>query len=211
MGKAGRIICIFTPWALTIASFVCLILIEISGWNASTSGSLYFFEANFTNLTVSSASSLENTTTLTLALEEAKNNNELASVYQIHLWNYCSANSTSGKADYCSGRHSEYYFDPIEVWGLNATSTTAAAAAASSAAAGDNAVESAVSTLKNNTESLEDKVLGKSGREALDAYEHVAKWMFIAYEVSFWTTLATIVCGILAIFSRWGSFLTWYV
>ncbi|KAK5126744.1 hypothetical protein LTR85_009678 [Meristemomyces frigidus] len=207
MGKAGRIACIFTPWALTIASFVCLIMVELSGWNTGMESSLYFFEADFTNLTVSSASSAENTTTLTLALEAAQTENLLADVYQIHLWNYCSANSssTNGTVDYCSKRQSEYYFDPVEVWGLNSTTATSATSTSSS----DNAVESEISTLKNNTEALENKILGKSGREALDAYKHVAKWMFIAYEVSFWTTLATIVCGILAIFSRWGSLLTW--
>lgn len=52
-------------------------------------------------------------------------------------------------------------------------------------------------------------MLGRSGRDALDAYRDVSKWMFIAYEISFWTTLATILVGVLAIFSRIGSFLTW--
>lgn len=33
--------------------------------------------------------------------------------------------------------------------------------------------------------------------------------MWIAYQISTWTTLATMVVGILAIFSRWGSLLTW--
>jgi len=208
MGKAGRVACIFTPWALTIASFICLILIEIAGWSKGELNSYYFFQADFTNLTVSSASTLENTTALTLALEEAKANNELASVYQIHLWNYCSANSSIGTIDFCSDRHSNYYFNPVEVWGLNATATTSGAASTST---DSNIIESEISSVENNTKALENKVLGKSGREALDAYEHVAKWMFIAYEVSFYTTLATIICGLLAIWSRIGSFLTWYV
>jgi len=105
-----------------------------------------------------------------------------------------------------SGKHSEYYFDPVAVWGLNGTNATSTG---DSSTTGVGVVDSDINSLKNNTEQLEDKLLGKSGKEALDAYKHVAKWMFIAYEVSFWTTLATIVCGILAIFSRWGSFLTW--
>ncbi|KAK4547170.1 hypothetical protein LTR36_001391 [Oleoguttula mirabilis] len=206
MGKAGRIACIFTPWALTIASLVCLVMVELAGWNSGMETSLYFFEADFTNLTVSSASTLDNTTTLTLALEAAKSEDLLESVYQIHLWNYCSASSSNGTIDACSKRQSEYYFDPVEVWGLNSTTVTSATSTTTSS---DNAVESKISTLKNSTEALETEILGKSGREALDAYKHVAKWMFIAYEVSFWTTLATILCGILAIFSRWGSLLTW--
>jgi len=63
--------------------------------------------------------------------------------------------------------------------------------------------------VQNDAETYENELLGKSGKEALDAYRHVAKWMFIAYEISFWTTLATLICSILAVFSRWGSFLTW--
>ncbi|KAF2771138.1 hypothetical protein EJ03DRAFT_251425, partial [Teratosphaeria nubilosa] len=174
MGKAGRIACIFTPWALTIASFICLILIEVSGWSRSSSLTrLYFFEANFTNLDIASASAAANTTTLTTALEYAKQEDLLRDIYQIHLWNYCTSNKTNGKIDWCSKRHKNYYFDPL------------------------------------TTESLENEMLGKSAREAFDAYKKVSKWMFIAYQTSFWTTLATIACGLLAIFSRWGSLLTW--
>ena len=206
MGKAGRIACIFTPWALTIASFVCLIMIEISGWGGKT-GSLnqyYFMQANFTNFSTASAGDLANSTTLTAALDLAHQNHQLQGLYQIHLWNYCSSNSEDEKIDYCSPKQKEYYFDPVAAWGLNGTNATS-----SSNSEGTNLFTSEVSNLKNNTEELENKLLGKTGKEALDAYRHVAKFMFIAYEVSFWTTLATIVCGLLAIFSRWGSFLTW--
>lgn len=210
MGKAGRVACITIPWALTLASLVCLAMVEVSGWKKSTETSLYFFEVDFSNLTVSSASSLDNTTDLTLALEAAQTADTLADVYQIHLWNYCSANSTNGTIDYCAKRQSNYYFDPITVWGLNSTTTTSSTTATSTSdSAVASAVESAEAAVEDDTKELEDDVLGKSGREALDAYKHVAKWMFIAYEVSFWTTLATIVCGILAIFSRWGSLFTW--
>ncbi|KAK5135104.1 hypothetical protein LTR08_005629 [Meristemomyces frigidus] len=205
MGKAARAACIFTPWALTIASLVCLAMINLAGWRTSTSSSLYFFQANFTNLTVSSASTLENTTALTLALEQAETDNTIENLYQIHLWNYCSSGTDGSEIKNCSARHSDFYFDPVEVWGLNAT---AAATSATSTDSSDNAIESGIASLKNSTKTLENKILGKSGTEALDAYKHVAKWMFIAYEVSFWSTIATIVCGILAIWSRWGSLLT---
>ncbi|TKA75048.1 hypothetical protein B0A55_05996 [Friedmanniomyces simplex] len=206
MGKAGRIACITIPWALTLASFICLILIETSGWSNTGSSSYYFMKADFTNFSTATASTAENTTTLTAALELAKNNNELREVYEVHLWNYCTSNKTDGSIDYCAPKHSQYYFDPVAVWGLNSTNTTSAATATSTAS---NVVESGINTLENNTEKDENELLGKSGKEALDAYRHVAKWMFIAYEISFWTTLATIVCSILAVFSRWGSFLTW--
>jgi hypothetical protein len=200
MGKGARIACIFTPWALTIASFVCLVLIELSGWNKSSPlGQFYFMQANFTGLDISGASSASNSTTLTAALEVAKNDDLLRDMYQIHLWNYCSSNSTNGTIDYCSGRHSDYYFDILDVWGLNSSNSTS----------GSTSSVSALASLQNKTEELETDILGKSGAEALKAYKAASKWMFIAYEISFWTTLATIVCGILAIFSRIGSFLTW--
>lgn len=198
MGKAGRIACIFTPMALTIASFICLVLVEVSGWNGNL-GSYYFFQANLTNLTIPTDSSDQ---TLTLAIQDAKDH--LADIYQIHLWNYCYSNSSSDHVDNCSKRESEFVFNPVDIWGLNVTNTTA-----TSTSSADNAVESAIHSVKENASELEEELLGKSAKEALDAYRTAAKWMWIAYQVSFWTTLATIVVGILAIFSRWGSFLTW--
>ena len=48
----------------------------------------------------------------------------------------------------------------------------------------------------------------KGLQDGLNAYEKVAKWMFAAYTLAFWITLAEIVLGIFAIFSRWGSFVT---
>jgi hypothetical protein len=84
MGKGGRVACILTPWLLTIASFVCITMIEISGWNKGILGDYYFMKVNFTDLDVSSASTLSNTTTLTAALKEVQPN--LANIYEIHLW-----------------------------------------------------------------------------------------------------------------------------
>ena len=84
MGKGGRIACILTPWLLTIASFICILLIEISGWNKSILPGYYFMKVNFTDLDVSGASGLANTTTLTAALKEVQG--DLADIYEIHLW-----------------------------------------------------------------------------------------------------------------------------
>lgn len=204
MGKAGRIACITIPWALTVASFICLIVIELSGWKNGMLGEYYFMQADFTNLSTANAGNVANSTTLTAALELAESEKLLKKVYQVHLWNYCSSDKQDGGIDYCSDKQSNFVFDPVAVWGLNGTNATS-----SSSGQASNIVESEINTLKNNTEALENKLLGKSGKAALDAYRKIAKWMFIAYEVSFWATLATIVCGILAIFSRFGSFLTW--
>lgn len=196
MGKAARIACIFTPMALTIASFVCLIFVELGG---STIKDMQFFSANTTNLTVSGVDNQ----VLTTAIDAAKGS--LAKTYDIYLWNYCSSNETDGSDKECSDRQSEFVFDPLEVWGFEISNGTDATSTTSS----DNAVESAIASVKGQSEEYENQLLGSSGKKALEAYRKVAKWMFIAYQVSFWTTLATIVVGILAIFSRWGSFLTW--
>ncbi|KAK4555178.1 hypothetical protein LTR86_007944 [Recurvomyces mirabilis] len=188
MGKAGRIACITIPWALTVASFLCLILIETSGWTNTTSTSqFYFLQADFRNLSTASAGNLANTTTLTAALELAQSENQLAKIYQIHLWNYCSSSKTDGSIDFCSKKESQFVFDPLSVWGLNGTNATS-----SSNSAASNVIQSEINQAKDSAEGLENKLLGKSGKAALDAYRHVAKWMFIAYEISFWTTLATI-------------------
>jgi hypothetical protein len=73
--------------ALTALSLVCLILIEISGWHSTTLPQYYFMKVNFTDLSVSSASTLDNTTTLELALEAAQKTNSLDDIYEIREWN----------------------------------------------------------------------------------------------------------------------------
>nr|POE86947.1 sur7 family protein pun1 [Quercus suber] len=210
MGKAGRAACIFVPWALTVASFVCLVLIELGGSNKSSGelNSLYFMQANFSGFTTANAGDLANSTTLTTSLEYAKSENLLRDIYQIHLWNFCTADNADGTIDHCSKRTANFVFDPLEIWGLNSSDSTSASTATTT---GDNAVQSAIANAKNNIEGFENELLGESGKKALDAYRTVAKWMFIAYEVSFWTTLATIIVSILAIFSRIGSFVTWFL
>jgi len=192
MGKAGRVACIFTPMLLTIASLICLLCVEIAGWtpNGSLSG-LYFFQADLTNLTVANAGSAAESSTLTAALSAAKASDVLAEIYQIHLWNYCASGGSNTTIVRCSARESEFYFDPVDAWQLNITSASEAA------------------TVKDGTAAIEQAVLGDAGADAIKAYRTASKWMFIAYEISFWTTVATLVFGIFAVCSRWGSFLTW--
>ncbi|KAI6856310.1 hypothetical protein KC318_g22229, partial [Hortaea werneckii] len=143
MGKAGRVVCIFTPWALTIASLICLALIEIAGWNKGQLTSYYFMKANFTGLDVSAAGG-DSSNTLDYALQVAQQNGKLADFYNVYLWNYCSSESSDNDVNFCSDRKSEYVFDPVEVWGLNATATEAA----SSTTTDSNAIESAISQVQ---------------------------------------------------------------
>ncbi|KAI9785443.1 MAG: hypothetical protein M1816_000413 [Peltula sp. TS41687] len=48
----------------------------------------------------------------------------------------------------------------------------------------------------------------QSLQSALNTYKTVTKWMFIAYLVAFVATAVELLLGFLAIFSRWGSFVT---
>lgn len=169
MGKAGRIACIFTPMALTLASFICLVLIEVAGWNKGTLNDLSFFSANLTNLTTSGSTD----SVVSLAIDAVKNDGSLAEVYEVYLSNYCSSNSTDGKLDYCSKRQSEFVFDPLDVFGFTISNSSSATSTSSS----DNAVESAINNAKENIDDYEDEILGDSGRKALDAYKKVAKWV----------------------------------
>lgn len=192
---------------LTIASLVAIAFLEVSGWKPSSSlNNNYLMSADFSNFTTANAGGLTDSTELTAALTLAESSGQLKETYRIYLWNYCTANQTAGKIDWCSDRHSSFVFDPVEEFGLNATTTTDQSTGSTEA---DNAIASAINNAKDNAEEFEDKILGDSAAGAMKVYRRVAKWNFIAYQVSFWTTLITIVVGLLAICSRWGSLCTW--
>lgn len=46
MGKLGRIVCIATPMVLTVASFICIVVVFLAGSNRNdpTLRGLYFFK-----------------------------------------------------------------------------------------------------------------------------------------------------------------------
>jgi hypothetical protein len=206
MGKGGRIACIFTPMVLTIASLVALAFLEASGWSpGSPLNNNYLMSVDFSNFTVADAGSVSNSTELTAALTLAEASGQLKETYRVYLWNYCSANKTSGDIDYCSDRQSGFVFDPVEQFALNATDAEVPTGTSS----GDNAITSAINNAKENAQEFQDNVLGDAASGAMKVYKRVAKWNFIAYQVAFWTTVITIVVGLLAICSRWGSLCTW--
>lgn len=184
MGKAARAVCIFIPWALTITSFACLVLIATSGWGSKgTLNDLYFFKANFTELDIMAPNLPSDD--LTAALKYSAESNKLARVYEVHLYNFCERNSAERVVTYCSPKMGNYHFDPVKIWSLDSADT---------------------STMKKEGEI---KLLGEVAQKALDAYRGGALLMFISYQISFWATLATILAGMLAVYSRLGSFLTW--
>lgn len=206
MGKGGRACCIAAPWLLTVASFICLILIEISGWNKGMLSSYYFMQADFTDMDLSGSSDVPNSEQLEASLRASKRDGTLANVYNVHLWNYCSSDDNDAAMDYCAPRRAGYVFNPVTVWKLDRTTTAGTPTSSSS-----NAAESVVNAAQDKVEQFEQDTLGDAGKKALDAYKKVSKAMFVMYAIAFWATLATLALSILAIFSRWGSLLTWVV
>jgi len=183
---------------------ICIIIIEIAGWNKSLLSDYYFLKANFTGLDVARATGLANTTTLTTALEQANKKNLLDDIYEVHLWNYCTENEDGSKVE-CSSRHANFYFDLINIWGLNVSAPVSSARPSSQ----NDPFSNAVDNLQNKTETFERDLLGNAGEKAYSAYKKVAKAMFILYAVAFWTELATLALSLFAICSRWGSLFTW--
>ncbi|OJJ46925.1 hypothetical protein ASPZODRAFT_1854276 [Penicilliopsis zonata CBS 506.65] len=188
MGKIGRVACIFTPYLLTIASLICLLLVGLGCTKKSDNNlnNLYFFRANLQNFTTSSSTTSEisqllseagvSTTNLTALLEEAEEDTDLKDFYSIGLWGYCDGSISNGtyNTTACTSPKAEFYFNPITVWGLNSSSST-------------------------------EDVLPSSLTKAIKVYRDVSKWMFVAYIIAFCATLAEIVLGVFAICSRWGS------
>ncbi|KAL8750203.1 MAG: hypothetical protein Q9184_006506 [Pyrenodesmia sp. 2 TL-2023] len=194
MGKAGRFACIFTPMAMTIASLICLVIVGLGGTNKNNSNlnNLYFFRANttdiaitpeaLTNLNPDIAKNIPHNALTDAVLNGATGATKEAlgikDFYHVSLWNYCAGDFDNGtdKVTYCSPRKNEFWFNPVEVWGLNQTGI--------------------------------EQVFSKELRDGLNAYRVAAKWMFIAYVVAVVTTIAEIVVGFFALFSRLGSLAT---
>lgn len=211
MGKGGRVACICTPMSLTVASFLALTFFQISGWlSNSLLDQNFLMYADFGNLSVTGVDGFTFRPELAEALSLASMSGKLEDTYRIYLWNYCTANQTSDDMTYksgrCSERQSSFIFDPVGVFGLNATSSSRQPDDSKNT---DNAIVTAIDAVKDDLKTLETKVLGDAASRALSIYRRVARWNFVVYQCAFWTTLFTIIVGLVAICSRWGSLLTW--
>ena len=117
--------------ALTIASLVCLIIVGLGGTNQSNSdlNKLYFFRANTSSIVVDPRNlSLPQNALTNAVIGEATNavreSLNVYDFYHVSLWNYCAGNFTSSGGDnvtFCSPHTNEFWFNPVEVWGLNNT------------------------------------------------------------------------------------------
>lgn len=190
MGKLGRIACIFTPYALTIASLICLILVNVGNTNKDNSSlsHLYFFRLDFSSFTaVAGSSDLDKVITvadkaddnadqkLAEALQTAKKNHHLSDFYDIGLWNYCSGDKKNDQYQLtnCSDRQAAFWFNLTDVWHLDSTD-----------------------------------VLPSNIQKDINVYREVSKWMFFAYVAAFISTVVELIVGVFAICSRWGSCVT---
>ena len=194
MGKAGRIACIFTPYALTIASLICIVMVGLGCTKASSStlDNLYFMRINLQNISQGSKTTEEIETILnkfhitsvtseqvSTVISDLQQDSTLKDFYAVGLWGYCDGEIKNNKytTDECSNPKSEFYFDPLEVWGLS------------------------------NSTGIKDD-LPDDYDKLMKVYKAVSKWMFIAYMIAFITTIVELVVGVFAICSRWGSCVT---
>jgi hypothetical protein len=170
--------------ALSIASLIALILV-FSGQlnkNMSIQNDLWFFKAdtsNFNDNPTIGTGNKDVDTNLLSALQGAASAKDLKDFYQVGLWNYCEGDIEK------NGHHKVTFCSPRK------------------ASFWFNPVE--VWELKDTTA---EKIFPSKMKDGLEAYQKVAKWMFIAYVLALCTTIAEIIVGIFAIFSRWGSFVT---
>jgi ABC-type phosphate/phosphonate transport system permease subunit len=86
--------------------------------------------------------------------------------------------------DFCSDKKAYFWFNPVQVWGLNTTSSG------------------------SNSSAIFGDIFPKTVTDALKVYQKVAKFMFIVYILAFVSTVIEIIVGFAAIFSRWGSLAT---
>lgn len=115
---------------------------------------------------------------LVKAIQGAASAGNMRDIYQVGLWNYCEADLKDGKAENWHCTDRQNYF-----W-FNPF---------------------AVWKLENTTVQAAFPDTFKNG---IDAYEKVSKWMFVSYMVALVLTVAEVLIGISAIFSRWGSLIT---
>lgn len=120
-----------------------------------------------------------NLTVLGGALQAAKQQFDMKDYYTIYLRGYCGWNGDDTYAN-CSSPKAIFWFDPITVWGLDS----------------------------NTTGSSIEELLPSDLKTGLDTYEKVSKAMSVVYIVALAATVLTLLVGISAIFSRWGSLAT---
>lgn len=183
MPAAGRVACIATPFLLSTLGLVCLIFIFLGGSfdRNPTVGQLYFAKIDLKNFTSKASANL--------AGQNAKNLTNLggalqAAKQQLNMYDYY----TVYLRGYCGWNGNDLYANcssPATIFSFNPIQVW-----------GLKGVESS---------------LPKDLKTGLDTYMKVSKAMGVSFLVAVLTTAATLLVGISAMFSRWGSFATTFV
>lgn len=111
---------------LTLVSLGFLITVSLGGTNKSngTLNNLYFFRANTSDIDVAGVDLPDIVLQYlnTSAPTTTATNTTIYDFYRVSLWNYCAGdfnNNTKDHVTFCSKHTNEFWFNPVEVWGLN--------------------------------------------------------------------------------------------
>jgi SUR7/PalI family len=193
MGRVGRFVCVGMPFALTLASLICILIVTLTG---VTNNGLFLFKVNTQNLSIST-SDLSNLHTRGMhmnlrgsaisSVEAAAGSVNITAAdlglfdsYTISLWNYCYV---SGKVTTCVPAK----FD----WASNATNFTNTL----TTVAAENGASFSDSTLIN----------------AVKTFSSVIKWSEIVYIIAGALAALELVIGLFAFCSRVGSCCTFLI
>ncbi|KAJ4286464.1 hypothetical protein N0V90_013164 [Kalmusia sp. IMI 367209] len=173
--------------ALTIASLLCLAIV-LSGQayqKNSLSRELYFFKADTSgfkndpdNVIDHLPEGVTRDSELVNAIKGAASAGTMKDIYQVGLWNYCEATLKDGKETDWHCTDRQNYF-----W-FNPFD---------------------IWKLKNTSIQT---AFPDDFQNGIETYHKVSKWMFVSYMIALVLTIAEVLVGISAIFSRWGSLIT---
>jgi hypothetical protein len=139
------------------------------------------FQANSTALSGLLSKADANTKKLIEGLVGQVQTNNLKDIYYVYMWNYCSGSKSGVNG---STINIEFCSPRKSQYYFNPITEWGL----------------------NGTTT--QKYIPGTVDKALGAYQKGAQWLFIAYAIAFWTTVATIVVGFFALCSRVGSCLT---
>lgn len=121
---------------LTLVSLGLLITVSLGGTNKSngTLNKLWFFRANTSDIQVDATEVNLPDSVLqyfNVNASSTANTTGIYDFYHVSLWNYCagdfnnnntaSKDNTNDHVSFCSKHTNEFWFNPVEVWGLNQT------------------------------------------------------------------------------------------
>ncbi|KAG9238245.1 SUR7/PalI family-domain-containing protein [Amylocarpus encephaloides] len=192
----GRFACVALPFALTTCSIICIMIAMLAG---ITNKNLYMFELDTANLSVSSSTLLniadithlptDNSIGAQVGQAIAPNSHNytaddfgLADHYKVNLWNYCTV---TGSKQNCTKGKFDYAATSVDLDSMRA-------------------VVQRISNLPNGT--LPSELKG-----SLKTFQKVHKWSQVVYIISILTGALTLLLGVLAIFSKGASCVTYIV